>query len=61
MANFSGKKFGLFILIFLVLMGMIAAPIALGVYHSWLPMIGSLLVDGLAIKPLSEMINKLME
>lgn len=55
------KKIGIFFLLFLGLMGAISAPIALGMYHSWLPMIGSLVVDGFAAKPFITLAKKLME
>lgn len=55
------KKIGIFFLLFLGLMGMISAPIALGMYHSWLPMVGSLIVDAFALKPFITLAKKLME
>lgn len=55
------KKIGIFFLLFIGLMGMVSAPIALGMYHSWLPMVGSLIVDAFALKPFITLAKKLME
>lgn len=55
------KKIGIFFLLFLGLMGMISAPIALGMYHSWIPMVGSLIVDAFALKSFITLAKKLME
>ena len=55
------KKIGIFFLLFLALMGMISAPIALGMYHSWIPMVGSLVVDAFALKAFLSLAKKLME
>ena len=55
------KKIGIFFLLFLALIGMISAPIALGMYHSWLPMVGSLIADAFALKSFITLAKKLME
>lgn len=54
------KKIGIFILLFAGLTGAIAAPIALGVFHSWLPMVGSLVVDAFAARPYISLVKKLI-
>lgn len=54
------KKIGTFVLLFIGLMGAISAPIALATYHSWLPMIGSLVVDAFAVKPFKSLVQKLL-
>lgn len=53
------KKIGIFFLLFIALMGAVSAPVALGMYHSWIPMIGSLVVDLLAVHPYISLIKEL--
>lgn len=55
------KKIGIFFLLFIALMGAVSAPIALGMYHSWIPMIGSLVVDAFAVRPYISLIKQLFD
>lgn len=55
------KKIGIFFLLFIALMGAVSAPIALGMYHSWIPMVGSLVVDAFAVRPYISLIKQLFD